>query len=116
MITSTTDRGSVLVARRPVGFGSGNPERFLVVQTSDLNDVLSSTVVIPLDAVHPRYSSDVFAVRLGAKESGSGACVALVDLIQAVPRDRFQPGVVGAASDATMARIEEALRLLLELP
>jgi hypothetical protein len=109
-------RADVLVARRRLGFGAeGRREHFVVVQ-SDLLGGFDTAVVAPLDDDAPLYEDDPLAVHVPAKEAGSKAAqVVLVHLLAAVRLERFEPIAAGRLSAKSMARIDGALRTVLQL-
>ena len=111
-----TRRADVLVARRRLGFGAeGRREHFVVVQ-SDLLSGLDTVVVAPLDDDAPMYEDDPIVVRVSAKEAGSkGTQVVLIHLLAAARLEKFDPVVVGRLSAKSMARLDGALRTVLEL-
>jgi hypothetical protein len=103
------------VARRKLGFGSaGRAEHFAVLQSDRLQD-METILVAPLDLSGPLYDAgDPLVVPVSAKEAGAKqAHVVLVYLLSAMLRDRFEPAPVGKLTSASMAKIEDVLRLTL---
>jgi hypothetical protein len=103
------------VARRKLGFGSaGRAEHFAVLQSDRLHD-METILVAPLDLFGPLYEAgDPLVVPVSAREAGAKqAHVVLVYLLSAMLRDRFEPAPVGKLTSASMAKVEDVLRLTL---
>jgi mRNA-degrading endonuclease toxin of MazEF toxin-antitoxin module len=109
-------RGEVLVARRRLGFGAeGKREHFLVLQC-DLLAPLDTVVVAPLDDDAPMYQKDPLVVPCPAREAGTRkAQVVLTHLLSAFLLDRFEATPSGKVSAGTMARVDDALRTVLQV-
>lgn len=109
-----SDRGSVLTARRGIGFGAGEPARFLVLSASALNDVLATVVVAPIAA--GAAGGDTLAIPMGRRETGLTQTTYVdVAALGAVPRDRFDVRPVGRATAGTMAKVDQVLRTIFEI-
>jgi mRNA-degrading endonuclease toxin of MazEF toxin-antitoxin module len=110
------ERGDVLRVKRRLGFGSERSgERVVVVQADPLNSALPTTLVVPLDT-DPNAAPPSLAVRVSAAEAGADEeHVAIPTQIQVTLLDRFAAGRVGRLRAATLARIDEKLRLVLDL-
>jgi mRNA-degrading endonuclease toxin of MazEF toxin-antitoxin module len=111
------ERGDVLRLRTRVGFGSDDEgSRVVVVQSSDLNAVLPTTVVIPLDAPTDADLRSPVVVQVAALEAGTAQdVVAYPTHLRVVPLDRFFPGRVGRLGVRTLAILRAKLRLVLDL-
>jgi mRNA-degrading endonuclease toxin of MazEF toxin-antitoxin module len=111
------ERGDVLELRARVGFGAKNQgERVVVVQATELNSALPTTVVLPLDVLAAPYVGQDLLLHVPAAEAGTRRDqVALVTHLRFVPTDRFEPGRVGRLSQATLEALDEKLRLVLDL-
>jgi mRNA-degrading endonuclease toxin of MazEF toxin-antitoxin module len=109
-------RGEVLVARRRLGFGAeGKREHFVVVQ-SDLLAGMETVLVAPLDEDAPIYKGDPFAIPCSGREAGSrGPHVVLTHLLSSVLAGRFDAAPAGRLLARTMTRVDDALRLALDL-
>lgn len=109
-------RADVLVVRRRLGFGAeGRGEHFVVLQ-SELLSGFDTVVVAPLDHDAAIYDDDPLAVHVSAKEAGSkGTHVVLVHLLAAVRLEKFEPIVAARLSARSMARVDGALRTVLQL-
>jgi mRNA-degrading endonuclease toxin of MazEF toxin-antitoxin module len=112
-----TERGDVLQLRSRVGFGAGKDgERVVVVQVSELNSALPTTLVVPLDLLAGPYIDRDLLVRVPALEAGAPKeCVAIPTHLRFLPTDRFEPGRVGRLRRKTLAELDEKLRLILDL-
>jgi mRNA-degrading endonuclease toxin of MazEF toxin-antitoxin module len=112
-----SERGDVLQLRSQLGFGSGKGgERVVVVQATELNSALPTTLVVPLDLIADAYVDRDLLVSVTAAEAGSRKdCVAIPTHVRFVPTDRFEPGRVGRLRSDTLAELEEKLRLILDL-
>lgn len=110
-------RGEVVVAKRRLGFGaSGSTERFVVVQSDALNEVLETTLVVPLDAAFAYYAGYPGAVRVTAAEAGTAKeHVAIVTALAAVDVSRFESAPVASLDAATLAEVDRMLAVVLEL-
>ena len=112
-----TERGDVLELRSRLGFGAGREgERVVVVQATELNSALPTTLVVPLDVLADPYIGRDLLVQVPAVEAGTQRdCVAIASHIRFLPTDRFQPGRVGRLATVTLAELDEKLRLILDL-
>jgi mRNA-degrading endonuclease toxin of MazEF toxin-antitoxin module len=110
------ERGDVLRAKRRLGFGSERSgERVVVIQADPLNSALPTTLVIPLDT-DPNAAPPSLAVRVSAAEAGADEeHVAIPTQLQVAVLDRLAAGRVGRLRPATLARLDEKLRLVLDL-
>lgn len=113
---SVAKRADVLVARRRLGFGGeGRREHFVVLQ-ADLLQGLETLVVAPLDDEGPIYEGDPLAVHVPGREAGTRSPqVLLAHLLTSALTDRFEARVAGRLSARTMGRVDDALRLVLQL-
>jgi mRNA-degrading endonuclease toxin of MazEF toxin-antitoxin module len=109
-------RGDVLVARRKLGFGAeGHREHFVVVQ-SNLLAGLDTVLVVPLDDDVPLYKGDPLVVPVPAREAGTRQPqVVLAHLLTSALADRFDGSAAGHLSTRSMARIDDALRTVLQV-
>ena len=110
------ERGDVLRVKRRLGFGSERSgERVAIVQASPLNAALPTTIIVPLDtdrnAAPPSLAVEVSAREAGATEDH----IAITTQLQVTLLDRLAPGRVGRLEPRTLARIDEKLRLVLDL-
>lgn len=110
-------RGEVLVVRRKLGFGAeGKAEHFAVVQSDELRE-LETVLVAPLDVDGSLYDDDPLVVRVSPKEAGTRQPhVVLVHLVSAALLDRFEPAHVARLSGVSMAKVDDALQVVLGLP
>lgn len=111
------ERGDVILRKRRLGFGSsGGKDRVVVIQATSLNSVLPTTIVVPLDVERSVYANQPRFVPVSAAETGTErGHVALVTLLESLPLDRLEPGAVGRLAAQTLARIDRALRIVLDL-
>ena len=93
-------RGDVLVSTRPIGFVKGKRERFLVLQSSILEQATTVIVCPLIDEPHP----------LGIPIDNE---FAMVHLLRAVPWDRFDPKPAGTVPRSTLLEISRRLRAYL---
>jgi mRNA-degrading endonuclease toxin of MazEF toxin-antitoxin module len=109
------ERGDVLRVKRRLGFGSERSgERVVVIQADPLNSALP-TLVVPLDT-DPDAVPPSLAVRVSAAEAGAeNEHVAIPTQLQVTLSDRLAAGRVGRLRATTLARIDEKLRLVLDL-
>jgi mRNA-degrading endonuclease toxin of MazEF toxin-antitoxin module len=110
------ERGDVLRVKRRLGFGSERAgERVVVIQADPLSSALPTTLIVPLDT-DPNAAPPSLAVRVSAAEAGAEHDhIALPTLLQATLLDRLAPGRVGRLEPKTLARLDEKLRLVLDL-
>jgi len=110
------ERGDVLRVKRRLGFGSeSSGERVVVVQASPLNSTLPTTIVVPLDTDR-RAAPPSLAVHVSAAEAGAAEDhIAIATQLQVTLLDRLAPGRVGRLQARTLSRLEEKLRLVLDL-
>ncbi len=110
------ERGDVLRVQRRLGFGSERAgERVVVIQADPLNSALPTTLVVPLDT-DPNAAPASLAVRVSAAEAGSDEeYVAVATQLQVTLLDRLAAGRVGRLRASTLARLDEKLRLVLDL-
>jgi mRNA-degrading endonuclease toxin of MazEF toxin-antitoxin module len=111
------ERGDVLRLKRRLGFGArGEAESVVVVQATPLNSLLPTVVVVPLDPAVGAFSSHPAALRVSRQELGStGDQVAVPWRLRAIPADALAPGPVGRVRPATLAALDERLKLILGL-
>ncbi len=109
-------RGDVLVAKRKLGFAAdGKAEHFAVVQSDELRN-LDTVLVAPLDVDGPLYEEDPLVVHVTPKEAGARQPHAvLVHLLCATLLERFESANVGKLSAASLAKLDERLRLALDV-
>jgi mRNA-degrading endonuclease toxin of MazEF toxin-antitoxin module len=112
-----SERGDVLQLKRRIGFAeSKDAERFVVVQATALNATLPTLLTVPLDTQVQIYGRLPIAVRVSAAEAGASRDhVAIASFVRVVRSDQFAPGRVGRLRDATLAELDERLRLVLDL-
>jgi len=110
------ERGDVLRVKRRLGFGADRSgERVVVIQADPLNSSLPTTLVIPLDT-DPNAAPASLAVRISAAEAGAEEDhLAIPTQLQVTLLDRLASGRVGRLRASTLARLDEKLRLVLEL-
>jgi mRNA-degrading endonuclease toxin of MazEF toxin-antitoxin module len=110
-------RGDVLALKRRLGFGKSQlAEHFLVVQADALNDVLETTLVVPLDAAFSYYTDYPGAIRIAAREAGTARDqVAVVTALASVDLTRFEDAPVTQVEPETLLRVDEMLAVVLEL-
>jgi mRNA-degrading endonuclease toxin of MazEF toxin-antitoxin module len=109
-------RGDVLIAKRKLGFAAeGVPQHFVVVQSDQLRD-LDTLLVVPLDAAAPMYEADPLVVPVTAKEASARVPhVALVHLLTAALRERFEEAPAGRLSAGSMDKVDDLLAFTLQL-
>jgi mRNA-degrading endonuclease toxin of MazEF toxin-antitoxin module len=112
------ERGDVLRLKARLGFlPKGDVGSVIVVQATPLNSILPSVLVVPLDPAAALYVNQPTAVSIPAKEAGTASSqVAIVSQVRPLRLDHAAPGVAGRLSPATLARIDQILRLVLDLP
>ena len=112
-----SERGDVLQFRARIGFGAkGESERAVVVQATHLNAALPTVLVVPLDVVADPYLARDLLVPVSAREAGASKNhVAIPTHARFVRSDAFAAGRVGRLSAATLAKLDERLRLVLDL-
>ncbi len=111
------ERGDVLELRTKLGFGAKNEgERVVVIQATQLNSALPTTLFVPLDLLAAPYLNSELLVTVPAGEAGTRKDqVAIVTHMRFAPTDRFEPGRVGKLGAATLEELDEKLRLVLDL-
>jgi mRNA-degrading endonuclease toxin of MazEF toxin-antitoxin module len=111
-------RGDVLQLKRRLGFGArGTTESFVVVQDDRLNQILPTTVAVPLDLAIAVHDGNPLAVAVSPTEAGDVAPhVAVGSHPSTIPWDKFEPAVAGHLEPATLARLDAVLRVVLTLP
>ncbi len=111
------ERGDVLELRTRLGFGPKNEnERVVVVQATQLNSALPTTLFVPLDVLAAPYLKSELLVTVPAAEAGTRKDqVAIVTHVRFAPTDRFEPGRVGKLTSHTLEELDEKLRLVLDL-
>ncbi len=110
-------RGSVLRLPRRLGFGAPRQaERVAVVQAEPFNAALRTVLVVPLDVATDVHAGRTTCVPVSAAETGGESPhVAVVHALQCIPAERLAPGIVGNLAPATLARVDEVLKLVLGL-
>jgi mRNA-degrading endonuclease toxin of MazEF toxin-antitoxin module len=111
-------RGEVFQLKRRLGFAAaGLDEGVVILQADPLNAVLPTVLVIPLDPVTGLHANDPTAIPISAAETGSRADqVAVTTQLRPIRLDHLAPGAVGKLKPATLAQIEQTLKLILDLP
>jgi mRNA-degrading endonuclease toxin of MazEF toxin-antitoxin module len=111
------ERGDVMQFRTRIGFGTGKQgERAVVVQATELNSALPTTLVVPLDVLADPYVDRELLVLVPADEIGAAKDhVAIPTHIRIVRSDAFEPGRVGRLRSRTLAELDDRLRLVLDL-
>lgn len=111
------ERGDVLRLKARLGFlPKGEAGSAVVVQASALNTSLASVLVVPLDPAAAAFTRQPTVVPVPAAEAGSATdLVAVVPSLRPLRLEHAAPGVAGRLSRGTMARIDEMLRLVLDL-
>jgi mRNA-degrading endonuclease toxin of MazEF toxin-antitoxin module len=80
-------------------------------------DEFLDRLVVPLDSATAIYGQQPVVVPVSALEAGTSTSqVAVVPQVRPLRMDHFSPGVVGRLSPATLQRINQVLRLVLDLP
>ena len=112
------ERGQVLRLKRRLGFAAkGEAESVVVVQVDALNDLLPTLLVVPLDPAAGSFAGHPAVLKVSREEAGSGVeQVAVPWRLRAVPADSLAPGPVGRLRPATLAALDDLLRLVLDLP
>lgn len=110
-------RGEVLSLRRAIGFLKGERlERFVVLQSDRLAGVLDTVVVAPLDRSHPAYSGLPGLVVVSGHEAGArNDHVVIVPHLLSLPLERFEPAPAGRLEPATLNRLGDVVKLVLDL-
>lgn len=112
------ERGSVIRRRRRVGLGADHTvdEHFVVLSIGDLNALVPTWVVAPIEAPTAEYLSSPLGVRVGRAEHGGAHDAVIVTwALAAMPSERFDPIPVGRLLEGTLDRVDEALRAVLGL-
>jgi hypothetical protein len=111
------DRGDVLRLKRRLGFAAkGEAEGVIVVQATPLNSVLSTLLVVPLDPAVGAYTRHPAVLRIPGAETGSAVDqVAVPWRLRAISADACAPGPVGRLRPATLAALDDLLKLVLDL-
>src|SRR5688500_14570272 len=111
------ERGDGLELRKRLGFGARDQnERVVVIQATQLNSALPTTLFVPLDVLAAPYLERDLLVHVPAAEAGSKKDqVAIVTHVRFAPTDRFEPGRVGRLGPETLEELNEKLRLVLDL-
>jgi len=111
-------RGDVLRLKRRLGFGArGTTESFVVVQDNQLNQILPTTVAVPLDLATAVHDANPLAVAVSPAEAGDAAPhVAVASHPTTIPWDKFEPAVRGHLEPTTLAQLDAVLRVVLALP
>jgi len=111
------ERGDVLQLRARLGFGqTSHGERVVVIQATALNSALPTTIVAPLDVLGDPYLDQELLLAVPAREAGTAKDqIAILSHLRVAPTDRVEPGRVGKLSNATLAALDEKLRLILDL-
>lgn len=111
------ERGDVLELRARLGFARSNGgELVVVIQATELNSALPTTLVAPLDVLADPYLDNHLLLPIPAAETGTDQDqVAILSHLRVAPTDRFEPGRVGKLSSVTLAALDEKLRLILDL-
>jgi hypothetical protein len=111
-------RGDVLSLRRSLGFGApAKLEHFVVVQSTQFLTDFETHLAIPLVEPLDGDEADPLAVPVQPSETGAkGERYALTWLLRAVRVSDFAEGTSGRLKAATLRRVDEALRLLLDVP
>jgi mRNA-degrading endonuclease toxin of MazEF toxin-antitoxin module len=115
---SVAGRGEVLALRRAVGFlPDARLDRFVIVQADRLTRISETVLVAPLDEALDLYASLPGALPVSAVEAGAKRRqVALLTQIVTLPVERFEPTAVGKLERPTRAKMDQVLRLVLDLP
>jgi len=111
-------RGEVLRAKRRLGFSAtGVEERFVVLQHDRLNALLPTVLVAPLDTATAAFEGRPGAIPVSPEEAGTESPqVLLATAVTWTRWETFQPGVVGRLLPSTLAEVDRALRMVLDLP
>ncbi|MBI4816938.1 MAG: type II toxin-antitoxin system PemK/MazF family toxin [Deltaproteobacteria bacterium] len=111
-----TERGDVLQLQRKIGFAEGESLRMVVVQSTPLNSILPTIVVVPLDAHSDGLARLPLVVPISARECGSTHDqLAFPSHVRVVATDRFSPGRVGRLEPSSLSTLDDRLRLVLGL-
>lgn len=112
------ERGDVLRLKRRLGFGAkGEAESVIVVQATPLNAALSTLIVVPLDPATGAHAGHPAALRVSRRETGSSVDqVAIPWRLRAIAADALAPGPAGRLHPATLASLDELIKLVLGLP
>ena len=110
-------RGDVLRGKRILGFArEGGDERYVVVQSDDLNGVLPTALVVPLHAETTANRGFPLAIPVSAQESGSARThMAMASSLTSMAWDTFEAGAVGRLMSATMGQLAGVLRYAMTL-
>jgi len=111
-------RGDVVELKTGLGFGSssGEAERLVVVQDNGLNQVLDTTVVVPLTNATPALVAMPLNAGVSANEAGTAVDqVAITTHLRTVLYDRLKPGAVGTLNATSLANLDAALKVVLNL-
>jgi mRNA-degrading endonuclease toxin of MazEF toxin-antitoxin module len=102
--------------RKRLGFGeAGHGEPVVVMQATELNAALPTTIVVPLDLALDVYAG-LPSVPVSALEAGATADhLALPTQLRVIATDRLAPGAVGRLRSDTLMHLEEMIRVVLDL-
>jgi hypothetical protein len=111
------DRGDVMRLKRRLGFSArGEAESVIVVQATALNAALPTLLVVPLDPAIGAYTDNPAVLRVTRQELGSTVDhVAIPWNMRAVSADAFAPGPAGRLKPASLAALDDLVRLVLGL-
>jgi len=110
-------RGDILALKRAVGFLPGAElDRFVVVQVDRMTQTLDTVIVCPLDEAVEAYSAMPGAVPVSPSEAGTKKKqVAIATQIVTLPLSRFEASIAGRLTRTTRSRLDDVLKLVLEL-
>jgi len=99
-----------------MGFGAeGRREHFVVIQ-GDFLSSLETVIVVPLDDHASFYDENPLAIAIPKSETSTlRAQVALVHLPSYFSLEKFDAAPTGRLSSRTMAKVDDALRIVLDL-
>ncbi|RLB54035.1 MAG: hypothetical protein DRJ42_10265 [Deltaproteobacteria bacterium] len=110
------ERGAVFRLKRKLGFGQGDlGEPVVVMQASELNAALPTTIVVPLDLALDLYDG-IPTVPVSPEEVGATErYVALPTQLRTISLERLAPGAVGHLRPKTIVALDEMVRVVLDL-
>ncbi len=111
------ERGDVFELKRSLGFArTTRPERVLVAQSDDLDGLLETVLVVPLDDALELYDRDPLALRVPALEAGvQHDLVAIPTLLRPMRVDHLAPARAARLDATTLERLDALLLVVLGL-
>ncbi len=104
--------------KRRLGFGAwGEGDAVVVGQANALNVILPTLLVVPLDPAIGSFGRQTPVIRVSREEAGSRVDhLAIPWQLRALSADSLAPGPAGRLRPATLAALDDLLKLVLDLP